>query len=394
MSQEKLNSSSPSFFNNPRNRAIIYQLILLLGLGYFFYSIVTNALENMRSQGIQTGYDFLDNPTGFDVLMKLIDYDSSDTYIRVFVVGLLNTILVSIIGIVLSTIVGFIMGVAHFSPNWLIRKAAIVYVEIFRNIPLLLQVFFWYGAVLASLPGARESLSIGEAIFLNIRGLYLPAFEGQAGSGFFWASIAVAIIAVVLLKRWAKKRQVVTGQQFPVLWVSLALLLGFPIFVLAVTGFPFTVELPALSGFNFRGGVTIIPELMALALSLTIYTGAFIAEAVRAGVQSVPNGQTEAARSIGLKESRIMSLIVVPQAMRVIVPLLNSEYQSLVKNSTLATAIGYPELFNIFVGTSLNVVGQAIEIIFMTIAVYFVINMTISLLMNVVNMSVKLKEAK
>jgi general L-amino acid transport system permease protein len=299
---------------------------------------------------------------------------------------------VSTIGIVLATIVGFLMGVAHFSKNWLIRKLAVAYIETFRNIPLLLQIFFWYFAVLATLPGARQSLSIGEAIFLNVRGLYLPGLIAEPGAGFVYAAIGLAFTAIIFLVRWARKRQNDTGQQFPVFLTSLGILVGLPLVALLLSGIPFVWDFPALKGFNFRGGITIIPELMALVLALTVYTGAFIAEAVRAGVQAVPHGQTEAARSLGLKESKIMKLIIVPQAMRVIVPLLNSEYQSLVKNSTLATAIGYPDLFTVFVGTTLNQTGQAIEIVFMTMAVYFVINMSISFVMNRFNASVELAE--
>ncbi|KZZ59043.1 amino acid ABC transporter permease, partial [Oleiphilus sp. HI0122] len=260
----------------------------------------------------------------------------------------------------------FVVGVAYFSQNWLIKRLSVIYVETFRNIPLLLQVFFWYFAVLASLPSARESMSLGEMIFLNVRGLYLPDLIGGPGSSVVYGSIAVAIAAIIVLKKWAKKRQDETGEQFPVFLTSLGILFGLPLVTLFIMGVPFTWEFPELKGFNFRGGITVIPELMALVIALAVYTGAFIAEAVRAGVQSVPHGQTEAARSLGLRESRIMSLIIVPQAMRVIVPLLNSEYQSLVKNSTLATAIGYPDLFTVFVGTSLNQTGQAIEIVFMT----------------------------
>ena len=392
MSEKPQVKSSPSFFNNPRNRSIIYQLLLLFGLGYFFYSIIGNTLANMEARGIQSGYDFLFNTAGFDILMSLIPYDATNTYGRTFIVGLLNTVLVSIIGIILSTIVGFIMGVAHFSHNLLIRKLATAYVETFRNIPLLLQIFFWYFAVLAALPSARQSMSLGEVIFLNVRGLYFPGLTPEGGASVVYAAIAAAIIGIFVLKRWAKKRQDDTGQQFPVLWVSLGMLFGLPLLALIVMGFPFAWDIPYLKGFNFRGGVTVIPELMALALALTVYTGAFIAEAVRAGIQAVPHGQTEAARSIGLKEGKIMKLIIVPQAMRVIVPLLNSEYQSLVKNSTLATAIGYPDLFTVFVGTTLNQTGQAIEIVFMTMAVYFVVNMTISFLMNRLNSSVALTE--
>jgi len=384
--------SSPSFFNNPRNRSIIYQVLLLIGLVYFFYGIVSNTLANMEARGIKSGYDFLFTTAGFDILMSLIPYDATHTYGRTFLVGLLNTILVGTLGIILSTIIGFVMGVAHFSHNLLVRKLAVGYVETFRNIPLLLQVFFWYFAVLAALPSARQSLSLGEAIFLNVRGLYLPSLIPESGATLVYAAIMAAIAGVFYLKSWAKKRQERTGQQYPVLSTSLAILFGLPLMALIVTGFPFAWDYPTLKGFNFRGGITVIPELMALTVALSIYTGAFIAEAVRAGIQAVPHGQTEAARSLGLKESRIMQLIIVPQAMRVIVPLLNSEYQSLVKNSTLATAIGYPDLFTVFVGTTLNQTGQAIEIVFMTMAVYFAVNMTISFVMNRFNKSVALVE--
>lgn len=379
-----------SFFNNPANRAMIYQLLLVAGLGYFFYIIVSNTMANMEARGIKSGFDFLWGTAGFDILMSLIPYDATQTYGKTFVVGLLNTILVSIIGIILATIFGFVMGVAYFSHNWLIRKIAVVYVETFRNIPLLLQIFFWYFAVLSSLPSARESLSIGEAIFLNVRGLYLPDLMGEPGSGFVYGAVIVAILGIIIFRRLSQKRQEKTGQQFPVLRISLALLFGLPLILFLMTGMPFHWEFPALEGFNYAGGITIIPELIALALALSIYTGAFIAEAVRAGVQSVPHGQTEAARSIGMKEKQIMNLIIVPQAMRVIAPLLNSEYQSLVKNSTLATAIGYPDLFTVFVGTTLNQTGQAIEIVLMTMAVYLTFNMLISVAMNMFTKKVSL----
>lgn len=384
-------AASSAFYNNPKYRALIYQILLILGLGYFFYTVIGNTLANMEAIGVKTGFDFLWATAGYDVLMSLISFDSTDTYAKIFIVGLLNTILVSVIGIFFATILGFLFGVANYSPNWLIRKLSDVYVETFRNVPLLLQVFFWYFAVLATLPGARDSLNLGEAIFLNVRGLYVPKLVGEGvGASIVHGALAIAIVAVFILRNWAKKRQELTGQQFPVLYTSIALLIGLPLLLALVTGLPFTVEYPALRGFNYSGGITVIPELMALAIALSVYTGAFIAEAVRAGIQSVPNGQTEAARSIGLGEKRIMSLIIVPQAMRVIAPLLNSEYQSLVKNSTLAAAIGYPDLFNVFVGTALNQTGQAIETIFMTVIVYFIINMMISFLMNRFNNSVEL----
>lgn len=383
-------TSKGAFYNNPHYRALFYQLLMMAGLLYFFYSIISNTLGNMEALGAKTGFSFLSSSAGYDVLMSLIPLESTDTYARIFVVGMLNTVLVSVIGIVFATILGFVFGVAHFSHNWLIRKIAVVYVEIFRNIPLLLQVFFWYFAVLSALPSARESLSLGEAFFLNVRGFYFPALVGQEWSSVFYGSIVVAIVGIIFMRRWAHKRQDETGEQFPIFYAGLGILFGLPLIALIVTGFPFEIDYPVLKGFNYRGGVTVIPELMALSIALSVYTGAFIAEAVRAGIQSVPHGQTEAARSIGLKERKIMSLIIVPQAMRVIVPLLNSEYQSLVKNSTLAAAIGYPDLFNVFVGTALNQTGQAIETIFMTIIVYFIINMIISFIMNRFNSSVEL----
>jgi general L-amino acid transport system permease protein len=383
-------TTSNAFYNNPRIRGFFYQIALIAGLLYFFGTIIGNTLANMEATGIKTGFDFLGAAAGYDVLMSLISFESTDAYGRIFVVGFLNTLLVSAIGIFFATLLGFVFGVAHFSHNWLIRKVALVYVEIFRNVPLLLQVFFWYFAVLSSLPGARQSLSLGEAVFLNVRGLYMPKLIGGDLSSLVWIALGAAVAGIFVLRRWAKKRQELTGQQFPVLKTSIAMVILFPLIVAALTGFPFTVEYPALKGFNYFGGITVIPELMSLAIALSVYTGAFIAEAVRAGVQSIPHGQTEAARSIGLRENKIMSLIIVPQAMRVIVPLLNSEYQSLVKNSTLAAAVGYPDLFNVFVGTALNQTGQAIETIFMTIIVYFVVNMVISFLMNRFNNAVAL----
>lgn len=374
-------AGATAFYNNPKYRGWIYQSVLFIFIIGFFYSIISNTLDNMSAQGIKSGFSFLNTSAGFDVLMSLIPFQTTDSYLQIFIIGILNTILVSVIGIIFSTILGFIFGIAYFSRNWLIKQIAIVYVEIFRNIPVILQVIFWY-TVFNALPIARESLNLGDAIFLNVTGLYFPMLVGESGSGFVYGSIVVAIIATFMVKRWAKKRQELTGEQFPILWTSLGLLFGLPLLALLVSGVPFHLDYPALKGFNFKGGVSVIPELISLAIALSVYTGAFIAEAVRAGIQSVPQGQTEAARSIGLKESKIMSLIIVPQSMRVITPMLNSEYQSLVKNTTIATAIGYPELFTVFAGSALNQVGQAIEIMFMTLAIYFVINMFISLVMN------------
>tara|TARA_R110002073_G_scaffold1321_8_gene9253 strand:- start:3494 stop:4705 length:1212 start_codon:yes stop_codon:yes gene_type:complete len=369
------------FYNNPQYRAWIYQAFLLFFLVGFFFTIITNTLDNMAAQGIKSGFSFLNSSVGFDVLMTLISFETTDSYLRLFAIGVLNTILVSVIGIFCSTILGFIFGIAYFSPNYLIKKIAVTYVEVFRNIPVILQVIFWY-TIFNALPIARESINIGDVIFLNVTGLYFPKIIDEPAASFVYASLVLALVCIFFIRAFAKKRQEQTGQQFPIWKVSLSCLFGLPLLTMLVSGMPFHFEYPELKGFNFRGGITVIPELMSLAVALSIYTGAFIAEAVRSGIQSVPKGQTEAARSLGLKERKIMSLIIVPQSMRVITPVLNSEYQSLVKNTTIATAIGYPELFTVFAGSALNQVGQAVEIMFMTLVIYFLLNMTISFVMN------------
>ena len=253
----------PSFINNPRNRALFYQLLLLFGLGYFFYSIISNTLTNMEERGIKSGYDFLSSTSGFDILMTLIPYDATSSYFHTFVVGMLNTMLVSVIGIFFATLIGFLTGIAYFSNNWLIKKSSIVYVETFRNIPLLLQVFFWYSAVLATLPSARNSISIGEAIFLNIRGLYIPKAINEPLAVLVYIAFGIAVVGVVFLKFWAKKRQDLTGKQFPVLYASIGLLIGLPLLVSLLTGIPLQAEYPVFQVFNFKGGITIIPQLIA-----------------------------------------------------------------------------------------------------------------------------------
>jgi len=309
-------SDAHAFYNNPKYRAIFYQSLLILGLLYFFYTIISNTLSNLDAAGIKSGFGFLGNAAGYDVLMSLISFESTDSYLRVFIVGFLNTILVSALGIFFATILGFIFGVMYFSNNFLIKKLSVIYVETFRNIPLLLQILFWYSAVLATLPGVRDSLSLGEAIFLNVRGLFIPKLVGEGGASIFvYIVLALSIVGIFFMKSWAKKRQDETGQQFPVLATSLGMIFGLPLLATVITGIPFTIEYPVIKGFGFNGGITVIPELMALTVALSVYTGAFIAEAVRAGIQAVPKGQTEAARSVGLKESKIMSLIIVPQAM-------------------------------------------------------------------------------
>jgi general L-amino acid transport system permease protein len=384
--------SRPPFWNDPDKRALIFQVIVLAAVFAFFAYIFSNTLHNLEKRGISTGFDFLNNEAGFGILMSLIPYDETYTFGRTFLVGLLNTLLVSFLGIILATILGFVIGVARLSNNWLIAKIATVYIETFRNIPLLLQILFWYFAMLPLLPHPRQSVNFSDAFFLNSRGLYLPApvFE----SAFLWVLIAlfVAIIAVVFLVRWAHKRQAATGQPFHTFWVSLAILVAFPAVAYVVTGMPLNWDLPELKGFNFRGGMTIIPELAALLLALSIYTAAFIAEIVRSGIQAVSHGQTEAAYALGLRPAKTLQLVIIPQAMRVIIPQLTSQYLNLTKNSSLAAAVGYPDLVAVFAGTTLNQTGQAVEIIFMTMMVYLTISLLISLFMNWYNNKMALVE--
>ncbi|WP_210398293.1 amino acid ABC transporter permease [Motiliproteus sediminis] len=384
-------SSKPKFWNDPDKRALLFQVLMVLTVVGFIGYLVNNALTNLEQRGITTGFAFLGQTSGFDILLSLVEYDSTHTFGTTFVVGLLNTLLVSALGIILATLIGFVMGVARLSNNWLIGKVAAAYIEIFRNIPLLLQIFFWYFAVLRALPAPRQSIEFGSA-FLNVRGLYLPSPVFESGFGLVTIAIGIAIAAVIVLTRWNKKRQDATGQRFPVLWTSLAILFGLPLLAFLVAGMPMSLDYPALQGFNFRGGMTIIPELLALLFALSIYTGAFIAEIVRSGIEAVNKGQTEAASALGLPKGKTLRLVVIPQAMRVIIPPLTSQYLNLAKNSSLATAIGYPDLVSVFMGTTLNQTGQAIEIIFMTMAVYLLISLSVSTLMNWYNKRMALVE--
>ncbi len=385
-------SPKQHWWNNAQHRSLFFQVLLVSLLAGFFWFIGTNTLANLEKRGISTGFGFLSLKAGFGILQSLIPYDESYTFARTFFVGLLNTLLVSGLGIIFATIIGFTVGVARLSNNWLISRLAGVYVEMFRNIPLLLQIFFWYFAVLRALPSPRQSWSTGERIFLNIRGLYLP--QPILGDGFSlvgWV-FATALIATFLIWRWAKKRQDETGQQFKMFRVGFGLVVGLPLLVFFALGSPLSWDVPKLQGFNFRGGMTIIPELTALLVALSVYTATFIAEAVRSGILAVNSGQTEAASALGLHKSKVLRLVVIPQALRVIIPQLTSQYLNLVKNSSLATAIGYPDLVAVFAGTTLNQTGQAIEIIAMTMSVYLFISLTISGIMNWYNKKIMLVE--
>ena len=382
----------PAPWNDPKIRALVFQALLVGAVVMFGFYLVNNTLYNMEQRGISTGFSFLDKEAGFGVTQSLIEYDETFTYGRTFFVGLLNTVLVSILGIFFSTLLGFVMGVARLSRNWLIARIATVYIEVFRNIPLLLQIFFWYFAVGLNLPRPKQSLVIGETIFLNNRGLFMPRPVAEDGFGLVVAALVIAIVGVVFMVRWAHRRQDATGQPFHTVWASLGLIIGLPAVAFLAAGSPMTWDLPELRGFNYKGGMTVLPELFALTLALAVYTGTFIAETVRAGIQSVSHGQTEAARALGLGESRMLQLIVIPQAMRVIIPPLTSQYLNVAKNSSLAAAIGYPDLVAVFAGTTLNQTGQAVEIIAMTMSVYLTMSLSISLLMNWYNAKMALRE--
>jgi general L-amino acid transport system permease protein len=379
-------------YNNPRIRAVVYQLVLLAIVLWFGYEFALNAKANLQAQKITSGFGFLDQTAGFGINQSLIPYTASDSYGRVFLVGLLNTLLVSGIGIVLATILGFLVGLARLSPNWLVARLAGGYVELIRNLPLLFQILFWYLAVLGTLPGPRQSISLFGEVFLNNRGIVVPAPVAGEGAGWVVAAFVCAAMIAYGLRVWAKRRQVRTGRQLPALWVGLVLIVALPLAVLVATGFPIGFETPTLRGFNFVGGVRLIPEFVALLVALTTYTAAFIAEIVRAGVLAIPRGQTEAALALGLRRSLTLRLIVVPQALRVIVPPLTNQYLNLTKNSSLAVAVGYPDLFAVFAGTSLSQTGQAIEIIAITMAVYLAISLVTSALMNWYNAHIQVAE--
>jgi len=382
----------PKPWNNPQVRAVVFQIIAVACVVWFFHTIFQNTAANMAARGISTGFSFLSVEAGFGIVMSLVAYDSTMSYGRTFVVGLLNTLLVAGLGIVLATLLGFIIGVARLSSNWLVAKVALVYIEVFRNIPLLLQIFFWYFAVLRNLPGPRNSIEVGGVAFLSNRGLSMAWPQFQPGAEWIGIALLLAIGLVLALVLWVKRRQARTGQQFPTLRVATIVLIGLPLLAYYAAGAPVIWDIPELRGFNYRGGITIIPELGALLVALTLYTASFIAEIVRSGILAIGKGQTEAAAALGLSPRKTLRLVVIPQALRVIIPPLTSQYLNLTKNSSLATAIGYPDLVNVFMGTTLNQTGQAVEIVAMTMGVYLLISLLISLLMNIYNRAVALKE--
>ncbi len=388
----KAPATSWLLWRNPRVRRWFFQGMVLFIFGYLGWFLFSNLQTNLEQRGIATGFSFLNDPAGFDIIVHLIDYSSESTYARAFFVGLLNTLLVAVCSIAFATVIGLVVGIARLSSNGLVARLAFTYVETLRNIPLLLQIFFWYFAVLRTLPGPRNSLEWNGIFFLNNRGGYFPApvFE----TGMEWVSwFAVAgVIAVFFLVRWARRRQILTGKAFPVWRISWLLIVSFPLVGFFVAGTPISWEISSLQGFNFKGGVVVIPEFIALLLALSLYTASYIAEIIRSGVESVSKGQKEAACSLGLSEGQALRHVVLPQALRVIIPPLTGQYLNVVKNTSLAAAIAYPELVSVFAGTTLNQTGQAVEAIAMTMSVYLSISLIISVLMNYYNHKMRLVE--
>jgi len=382
---------SVAFWNDAKTRGIIYQVVSFVLVVLFVWWVVGNTAENLARANIASGFGFLENRAGFDISESLIQYSSDSTYGRAFVVGILNTLLVAAVGIVTATIVGFIVGVGRLSRNFLIRQLSTVYVEIFRNIPPLLVIFFWYIGVLSALPQVRESLTIGSFAFLNNRGFFFPRVVWGDGAWMILAALVVGILAAFFLRRWAVRRQEATGQQFPLLRWGLALVIGLPVAAFAIAGMPLSFDLPAPSGFGIRGGWQVNPEFMALYLALSLYTASFIAEIVRAGILGIVRGQTEASHALGLRHGHTLRLVIVPQALRIIIPPLTSQYLNLTKNSSLAIAVGYPDLVAVG-GTVLNQTGQSVEVVAIWMVVYLTLSLATSLLMNWFNARMALVE--
>jgi general L-amino acid transport system permease protein len=381
----------PPAWRNPSVRAALYQLVLVGGVIAIGAFLVHNTLQNLARQGIATGFSFLHSEAAFQIGERLIEYSPASSYGRAFVVGLLNTLLVAAIGVVLATILGTLVGIARLSTNWLIRKLASVYVETLRNVPVLLQLIVWWDLLRVSAPAPRQAWQPLPDVFVSNRGVTLPVLHWDPSYVWMAATAALGLAVAIVVARWAHRRQMATGRQFPVLAVAAALILAPPLIVFAAAGMPLHPDLPALRGFNFAGGTTVSPELAALVIGLTAYTASYIAEIVRGGILAIGRGQSEAATALGLRRGRVLRLVILPQALRVIVPPLTSQYLNLTKNSSLAVAIGYPDLTSIG-NTTGNQTGQSIEAIAIAMSVYLAVSLSISLLMNWYNRRISLVE--
>jgi general L-amino acid transport system permease protein len=381
-----------SLIYDPRFRGIVFQALLAIGLVLFIGWIASNTIDNLQRAHIASGFGFLWARAGFDISQTLIPYSPEMSYGRAFLVGLLNTLLVAALGIVFASIIGFMLGIARLSKNWLIAQIATVYIETLRNIPVLLQLLFWYKAVLSVLPSPRQGFNLIFDAKLSNRGLIIPRPIFHEGFSATLIAVAVAIVAIAVLARWAHRRQMATGQMFPTVKVCLAILIVLPAVAFVATGMPASFDFPQLQGFNYVGGTQIKPEFIALLLGLTLYTATYIGEIVRAGILAVAHGQTEASYALGLRPGTALRLVIIPQALRVIIPPLTSQYLNLTKNSSLAVAVGYPDLVSVFSGTVLNQTGQAVEVIFITMLVYLAISLATSGFMNWFNQRVALVE--
>lgn len=382
-----------AILNDPKIRAWIFQIVLLVALVWLAWVGISNMFANLRAANIASGFGFLDRNAGFAISQSLIDYQqASSTYGRVYVVGLLNTLLVAVLGIIFATIIGFIVGIARLSTNWVVSTLATIYVETLRNIPLLLQIFVWYFSVLRLLPDRRNALDLGFLGEINIAGWYAP--KPVAGEGFWLVQVGfvLALVAIFLIARWSRKRQEATGQRFPVFWTSVGLIVGLPLLGYFAGGMPLSFEFPVAGNFGPRGGLRIYPEMIGLLLALSMYTATYIAEIVRAGILGVNRGQTEASYALGLRPGQALRLVIVPQALRIIIPPLTSQYLNLTKNSSLAVAIAYPDLVSVFAGTALNQTGQAVEILLVTMLTYLALSLLISAGMNWYNSKMALVE--
>lgn len=380
-----------SFWYDPDKRSILYQIGAGCLFAFVAWYLVSNTMANLERQSIATGFGFLNNEAAFEIGESLITYSAADRYGKALFVGFLNTLLVSFIGVILTVILGTFLGIARLSKNWLIKRCAAGYIELFQDIPVLLQLFFWYAFFYEMLPSPKAAISPFNGLFLSNRGLilgipqYHPAFKYMA------IAAVIAVIAIFFIKKWAKKRQDLTGKAFPVLITSIVLFLGLPFVCWVFGGMPTQMDVPVLKGFNFKGGLTISPEFSALLLGLVLYTAAFVAEVVRAGIQSVNKGQTEAAMAIGLKPGQVLNLIILPQALRVIIPPLTSQMLNLTKNSSLAVAIGYPDFVSV-AGTTINQTGQAIEGVLLIMIVYLIFSLSTSAFMNWYNKKMAIVE--
>jgi general L-amino acid transport system permease protein len=379
------------FWLDPNKRAVMFQIGVLFGVALLAYYLVSNTLINLEKQSVATGWGFLNKESSFEIGESLIPYSAASSYLRALIVGTLNTLKVSFIGIVITVILGTIVGVSRLSSNWLVSKLAAIYIEVMQDIPVLLQLFFWYAIFYESLPGPREAVSPMNGLFLCNRGVAFAVPAAHPAHKYMFLAFIAACVIVYLLRRWAKRRQEETGKFFPVFRVSVPIIIGFPLIVWLVFGAPAEMDVPKLMGFNFKGGMTLSPEFISLLLGLVLYTAAFVAEVVRAGIQSVSKGQREAAMAIGLRPTLVLNLVILPQALRVIIPPLTSQMLNLTKNSSLAVAIGYPDFVSV-ANTTINQTGQSIEGVALIMAVYLIFSLSTSAFMNWYNKRVALVE--